>query len=311
VRTAFIEELVRAAAVDQRIWLLTGDLGFSVLEPFSDRYPDRFINVGVAEQNMVGIAAGLAMTGKLVFLYSIANFSTLRCLEQLRNDVCYHNLPVIAVAVGGGLAYGSLGYSHHAVEDLAIMRSLPNISVVAPGDPHETRAAVKALIALNRPGYLRLGKANEKIVHKIEPTIAPNRVNVLRTGFDVSLVSTGGALTLAMEAADQLNLHRVSAEVLSLPFVAPLSSKAVLDVALRTGKIVTIEEHVSGGLGAAFAERLCNLGIGAQLRTITLQPVSQGCAGSQDYLRKAQGLTVERVVEAAKILAESRQSAAA
>src|SRR5438046_10077781 len=147
MRTSFIETLVQVAERDPRLWLLTVDLGYSVLEKFSTKFPDRYLNAGVAEQNMVGVAAGLAMTGKVVFVYSIANFPTLRCLEQVRNDVCYHNLSVKIVAVGGGVVYGPLGYTHHAVEDLAIMRTLPNITVVAPGDPVEVRLATRALAA--------------------------------------------------------------------------------------------------------------------------------------------------------------------
>jgi transketolase len=306
LRTAFIEELVRTAARDNRVFLLTGDLGFGVVEPFSSRFPEQFINVGVAEQNMVGIAAGLAMTGKIVFVYSIGNFATFRCLEQLRNDVCYHKLPVIAVAVGGGLSYGSLGYSHHAIEDLAIMRSLTNLNVVAPGDPFETIGAVKALVALNGPGYLRLGKANEPTFHSTEPLVGPNRFHVIRAGFDLSLVSIGGALNIAMEAALQLEGVGIQAEVLSLPFLSPLSDSTVFALAARTGKIVTIEENVSGGLGAAVAERLYNLNSGAQLNTVTLGQEPQHLAGSQDYLRKSYGFSVDRIVNVARSMVQAK-----
>src|SRR5437660_421122 len=138
MRTSFIETLCALANEDERIWLLTGDLGYSVLEPYARAFPNRYVNIGVAEQNMAGIAAGLARCGKIVFTYSIANFPTLRCLEQIRNDVCYHGANVKVVAVGGGLAYGALGASHHATEDLAILRSLPGLVVAAPGDPLET-----------------------------------------------------------------------------------------------------------------------------------------------------------------------------
>jgi len=297
MRNAFVEALIQAAEEDPRIWLLTGDLGYSVLEKFADRFPDRFINAGVAEQNMVGVAAGLAMAGKVVFTYSIANFPTLRCLEQIRNDVCYHNLPVIAVAVGGGLAYGSLGYSHHAVEDLAIMRSLPNLAVVAPGDPHETRAAVKALVARGGPGYLRLGKGGEACVHASEPVLAEGEALRLRAGGAVTLVSTGATLPMTMSAAAALAGEGIEAEVLSLPFVSPLCP-SVLGQASR---IVSVEEHGPGGLGGALAEALCDSPV--RLIPITLEGGSCGMAGGQEYLRERQGLTVERIVEAARKLA--------
>jgi transketolase len=309
MRGAFVDRLLSVAADNPRIWLLTGDLGYSVLEPFAERFPDRFVNVGVAEQNMVGVAAGLALASKVVFTYSIANFPTLRCLEQLRNDVAYHNLPVITVAVGGGLTYGSLGYTHHAVEDLAVMRSLPNMAVVAPGDPHETRAAVRSLVDRGGPGYLRLGKANEACVHPVEPTLHPDRYLVLREGTDVTLVATGGVLPMVVEAADILRRQGVSAEAVSLPFVNPLAPATVASLALRTGRLVSVEEHGKGGLGGALAEILCAEDIPARLRPLTLAGDPTGTAGSQEFLRTRQGLTVERIVEAARDLVCRRVAA--
>src|ERR1700674_786827 len=165
MRTAFFTALLEAAGDDPRINLVTADLGFGVVEPFAKRFPDRFLNVGVAEQNMTGIAAGLAMSGKTVFTYSIANFPTLRCLEQIRNDVCYHRADVKVVTVGGGFSYGALGMTHHATEDLAIMRALPEMTVIAPGDPIETVHATRAIASTPGPVYLRLGRAGEAAIH--------------------------------------------------------------------------------------------------------------------------------------------------
>src|SRR5712691_10038528 len=165
MRPAFFRALPELAAADERVNLVVGDLGFGVVEPFVERFPARFFNAGVAEQNMTGIAAGLALSGKTVFTYSIANFPTLRCLEQIRNDVCYHNANVKVVAVGGGFAYGALGMTHHATEDLAIMRALPGMVVVAPGDPLETELATRAIVSHSGPCYLRLGRAGEPKVH--------------------------------------------------------------------------------------------------------------------------------------------------
>jgi len=190
MRTAFIETLCELAEQDERIWLLTGDLGYSVLEQFAERFPDRFVNVGVAEQNMTGVAAGLALCGKIVFTYSIANFPTLRCLEQIRNDVCHHNLNVKIVAVGGGLAYGAQGYTHHAIEDLAVMLALPNMTVIAPGDSVEVRLATRAIVDWPGPCYLRLGRAGERIVHQTEPEFQIGKAIVLQQGSDVTLIST-------------------------------------------------------------------------------------------------------------------------
>src|SRR5437667_1620165 len=165
MRSAFFDTLVRLAEDDERITLVVGDLGFGVIEPFARRFPDRFLNAGVAEQNLTGIAAGMALSGKIVFTYSIANFPTLRCLEQIRNDVCYHEANVKIVAVGGGFAYGALGMTHHATEDLAIMRTLPGMVVVAPGDPVEAELATRAVVRDSRPCYLSLGRAGEPTVH--------------------------------------------------------------------------------------------------------------------------------------------------
>ena len=148
MRTAFIEALCEEAVLDDRIWLLTGDLGYSVLECFAESFPDRYVNVGVSEQNMAGLAAGLAFCGKIVFIYSIGNFPVMRCLEQIRNDTCYHNLNVNIVAVGGGLAYGAAGYTHHAIEDLGVIRTLPNMTIIAPGDPIETKLAIKNILGI-------------------------------------------------------------------------------------------------------------------------------------------------------------------
>ena len=192
MRTAFINTLNELASRDERIWLLCGDLGFSVLEPFAKSFPNRYVNVGVAEQNMTGVAAGLALSGKIVFTYSIANFPVIRCLEQIRNDVCAHNLNVKIVSVGGGFAYGSAGYTHHGTEDLAIMRVLPNMTVLAPGDPVETRLLTVAATEQPGPCYLRLGKAGEPTIHTSEPEITIGKAIILRQGGDGTLISTGG-----------------------------------------------------------------------------------------------------------------------
>lgn len=263
MRTAFIETLTELAEQDERIWLLTADLGYSVLEGFAERFPRRYVNVGVAEQNMTGVAAGLAMCGKIVFTYSIANFPTVRCLEQIRNDVCYHNANVKVVAVGGGLSYGSLGYTHHGVEDLAIMRALPNMAVVAPGDPAETRLATRAVAGWDGPCYLRLGKAGEPAVYDAEPEFQIGRPTLVRGGGrDVTLISTGGALKVAVDAARLLEGRGVSSSVVNLHTLRPIDPEALLSL-VGTPVVATVEEHsVVGGLGSAVAEVLAAAGRG-------------------------------------------------
>ena len=257
MRNTFINTLCELAEEDERIWLLTGDLGFSVLEHFVNRFPGRYVNVGVAEQNMTGVAAGLAMSGKIVFTYSIANFPTLRCLEQIRNDVCYHQLDVKIVAVGGGLAYGSSGYTHHAIEDLAVMRAMPNMKVVAPGDPFEAREVTRAVAHESGPCYLRLGKAGEPYVHQRPPAFSIGRAIQVREGFDAAVLSTGGMLQTAVEAAEVCARQGRSVAVYSVPWIKPLDVALLRELVGRFALLVTVEEaRSSGGLGGAVAELL-------------------------------------------------------
>jgi transketolase len=257
VRTAFIETLCQLAEKDERIWLLTGDLGYNVLERFRDRFPSRFVNMGVAEQNMIGVATGLALSGKTAFAYSIGNFAFARCLENIRNDVCYHNANVKIVAVGGGLAYGALGYTHHAVEDLAVMRALPNITVLAPGDPVETQLATQVVANQSGPFYLRLGRADDPIVHKEAPDFKIGRPIVVRDGTDVTLVSTGGALKKVVDIADLLEQRGIAACVISMHTLKPIDSELLQSYLVKTPVVVTIEEHtVFGGVGSVVAEVL-------------------------------------------------------
>ncbi len=298
MRTAFIETLTRLAGRDRRIVLVVGDLGFGVVGEFARRFPDRFINAGVAEQNMTGLAAGMALCGKVVFTYSIANFPTLRCLEQIRNDVCYHEANVKIVSVGGGLGYGALGMSHHATEDLAILRSLPGLTVIAPGDPRETECAVEAAARASGPCYLRLGRADEPIVHGERPDFAIGKALLVREGADLTLIATGGMLAVAASAAETLARDGTSARVLSMHTIKPLDARAILDSARRTRVVVTLEEHsVLGGLGGAVAEVLAESGLSRiTFRRIGLPSEYAKAVGDQAYLRRLHGLDEAGVV---------------
>jgi transketolase len=298
MRTAFIEALCAVAERDERVWLLTADLGFSVLEAFRDRFPGRYVNVGVAEQNMMGVAAGLARCGKVVFAYSIANFPTLRCLEQIRNDVGYHECDVKVVAVGGGFTYGSQGYTHHGVEDLAVLRCLPGMTVVAPGDPVEARLATQALAARPGPCYLRLGKANEPVVHPAPPPFEVGKAILVRPGRDVTLVSTGAMLKDTLTAADRLHAAGVEARVLSMHTLKPLDAEAVVRAARETGGLVTVEEHsVTGGLGSAVADVLASSGAQAGFfRKYGVPDAVYHRVGSQGYMRGLCGDLYESVL---------------
>lgn len=261
MRNSFIRTLMELADTDPRIFLITGDLGYSVLEPFALKHPDRFLNAGVAEQNMTGIAAGLSMTGRIAVTYSIGNFPILRCLEQVRNDACYHRLDVKIVSVGGGLAYGPLGYTHHCVEDLAILRALPGMTVFAPGDPVEVALCTRAMIERKGPCYLRLGKAGEPVLHAQAPSLDIGSPLKLRTGKDILLLSTGGSLALASGVSDLLSQHGVQAAVWSCPTVKPLAEAPLTQAAKTYSAIFTVEEHrAAGGFGSAVAEILCDAG---------------------------------------------------
>jgi transketolase len=302
-----VDSLFEAAALDQRICLVVGDLGYSVVEKFASAYPRQFVNAGVAEQNMTALAAGMALSGKIVFTYSIANFPTLRPLEQIRNDVCYHNANVKVVSVGGGLAYGSLGMTHHGTEDLAIMRALPEMTVVAPGDPIEARLATRAIIKQDGPCYLRLGKTGEPNVHAADPDFRLGRAITLREGSDLTMISTGAMLSTAVAAADLLVARGLSVRVLSMHTVSPLDVEAVTDAAVQTRYVVTLEEHsIIGGLGGAVAEVMSELHPGhAQLKRIGLRHAFNQIVGDQAYLRSLHGLDLEAVVKTVEGVVEA------
>jgi transketolase len=297
MRTSFIETLCALAAADPRVTLICGDLGFSVLEPFAEAFPNQYLNAGVAEQNMTGVAAGMAMAGRVVFTYSIANFPVMRCYEQIRNDVCYHGLNVKVVSVGGGLAYGAQGYTHHGVEDLAVMRVLPGMTVFAPGDPVETRLVTRAALETPGPCYIRLGKAGEHDVHPFEPDFKVGRAILVREGSDATLISTGGMLETVMAASAVLHRGGLDTRVLSMPCVAPLDRHAVMTAARETGLVVTVEEHGVGGLASAVAEVLAVEGGPARLLPLRLPREACYLADDQASLRAARGLSVDAIAK--------------
>jgi len=309
MRTAFIQTLIKLARDDKRIWLLVGDLGFSVVEPFSEEFSDRYVNMGVAEQNLTGIAAGLALSGKIVFTYSIANFPTLRCLEQIRNDVCYHNANVKIVVVGGGLAYGALGMTHHATEDLAIMRALPNMTVVAPGDPSEATLATQAVVNKDGPCYLRLGKAGEPVVHEGTPEFQIGKAITVRDGNDITLISTGGMLYNTLQAAEELTEQNIRSRVLSMHTIKPIDAAAILAAGRETTAILTVEEHsINGGLGSAVAEVLSESdGLQTSFSRLGIPDSFSSHVGTQEYLRELYSLSIKGIVKKAQQLSgESR-----
>lgn len=294
MRNAFIEELVALAAENPQIALVVGDLGYSVVEPFADRFPDRFINAGVAEQNMTGLAAGMASEGYHVFTYSIANFPSFRCAEQIRNDIDYHKLAVTVVAVGGGLAYGALGYSHHAVQDYALVRSFPNMTIASPGDPHEVRACLGWLVANPGPSYLRLGKTGEACFHAAVPKISPGSwVPISVTESTEVLLSTGAALGIAMERQRKIP-EEIRPSVYSLPLWG-MSSKARQKTQLeRHTDVTTIEDHLQdGGFGSWLLESAADSpSLLQRIHVHSLDSRVCGTVGSQVMLNSWGGLGV-------------------
>jgi transketolase len=299
MRTAFIKELFELAKLDERIVLIVGDLGFGVVTPFMEQLPRQFLNAGVAEQNMTGMAVGMALSGKITLTYSIANFPTLRCLEQVRNDICYHNANVKVVSVGGGFTYGAMGATHHAIEDLAVMRAIPGLVIVAPGDPIEARAATRAIIAHQGPCYVRLGKAGEPVVHSTAIDFELGKAICMREGQDATLISIGGILQNAVRAAERLAQEGIETRLLSMHTLKPLDIEAVLAAARETQAIFTIEEHsILGGLGTAVAEVLAEAeGIKAPLKRIGVPPAFSPHIGSQEYMQQCHGLTDEAITK--------------
>jgi transketolase len=305
LRTAFLRTLMELAERDERINLLVGDLGFGLVEPFATRFPKRFLNVGVAEQNLAGIAAGMAMCGKIVFTYSIANFPTLRCVEHIRNDICHHHADVKIVSGGCGLSYGALGVTHHATEDIAVMRAVPEMTVVAPGDPLETSLATHALVERSGPAYLRLGKAAEPSVY-VDDNISfeLGKATVVRDGHDLTLIATGSMLSSAVQVADRLLLHGICARVLSMHTVKPLDTEAVLAAARETPVVVALEEHsIVGGLGSAVAEVLAeSCDSSPVFRRIGIPNIFVHEIGNQEHLKALFGLGTDGILKTVGLL---------
>jgi transketolase len=297
MRDAFATKICELAAQDERIWLLTGDLGHHVLEKFAECFPNRYINVGVAEQNMSGVATGLALCGKIVFTYSLPTFLLFRSLEQIRNDIAYHNVNVKLVGIGGGVSYGALGYTHFGVEDVAITRILPNMAVVSPGDPIETRLATQAVVDWQGPCYLRLGKSQAPIVHHTDPDFKIGKAILVREGVDVTLIGTGSALPDVVQAAELLANQHISAEVLSMPTVKPLDEERLLQAINTTRLLCVVEEHGEiGGLADAVARCLVDNQHGWATLFMTLNVnniLKDKLVGSQTYLKSQAGISPE------------------
>lgn len=294
MRNTFAKDLVNLARTDKSIFLLTGDLGFSVLEPFATEFPDRFLNIGIAEQNMTGVAAGLAKEGYTVFTYSIGNFPTLRCMEQIRYDVCYHNLNVKIIAVGAGYAYGPLGVSHHTTEDIGMLRSIPNLTVTSPSDPLEVSAITKRFVEQKGPGYMRLNKTGESALHSAVPDLSGNEPLRLHAGSKKLILGTGAIIQDAIKVAKNQGW-----ELWSFPIVSPMGDNWVSNQLLNFDEIITIEEHqLNAGFGSAIIEKISDafhsgkISSFPKIRRVGIPNIFLGHSGSQEYLRNEAKLSL-------------------
>ena len=297
MRDKFFNVLCECAHFDRNIILVTGDLGFGVLDQFISNVPLQFINAGVAEQNMTGMAVGLALEGKIVFTYSIANFPTFRCLEQIRNDVLYHNACVNIVAVGGGLSYGALGMSHHAIEDIAVIGALPGIRVFAPCDDVETNAIVRYMISDPAPTYLRIDKS--KVSDGASEPPIPGQLRRLRFGSNVAIIGYGGIVVEALRAAAILEREGIFCSVYSSHTLKPFDRCGLIEIVRTHDALITIEEHVpSGGLGSIVSDIFSSEGEYPK-RMLKMCPPDKysSTVGSQEYLRHCYSLDSVSIVE--------------
>lgn len=299
MRNTFVSTLIDIAKNNKDIELITGDLGFGVLKPYWEAIPDQFTNAGIAEQNMTTVAAGMALEGKTVFTYSIGNFPTIRCLEQIRNDCAYHNANVKIVCVGGGFVYGSLGMSHHATEDIALLRALPDVVVMAPGDLVEAECATRAIAEYPGVCYLRLGRGGEKRIHDHIDNFQIGKAIKIQDGKRVAIFSTGAIFEEVQGAYDILKKQGLDPIVYTFPTIKPIDQEVIEQMAEECELIVTCEEHnIVGGFGSAVAEvmaeskhknaRLVRIGLNDQYCTIV---------GNQNYLRNYYGMSAEKIAE--------------
>lgn len=296
MRNAFADEITRLAQQDERIVLLSGDIGNKLFDKFKDVDESRFYNCGVAEANMMGVAAGMALSGLRPVIYTITPFTTTRCFEQIRVDACYHKAPVIIVGTGSGLSYAELGPTHHSLEDIAILRTLPGLQVMAPCDTTELRLGLRCAVKESGPVYIRIGKKGEPAIHSGTPDLRIGKAIVVREGTDVSMLATGTIMPEVLKAADILGVRGISCEVVSFHTVKPLDSEHLTLASKRVKLLATIEEHsLIGGLGSAVAEWRAVMNSATPLISIGTPDEFMHEVGTQEYARHKYGLTPENI----------------
>jgi len=288
---------------DKSIYFLTGDLGYSVLEDIEKEFQSRFINVGIAEQNLIGIASGLALSGKKVYVYSIIPFITMRCFEQIRNDICYHNLNVTILGVGAGLSYGILWPTHFALEDIAILNVLPNMTIFSPCDETEAILGIKELYKLQRPCYFRIGKKQEPIIYKNSFNLKIGKGNVITEGSDIVIFSSGPIVSEVIKAVDILRIKKINASLVDIHTIKPIDYEIIIEKAKNKKMIFTVEEHYKiGGLGSIISQILVSEKNSQQVISIGIDNKFIKDVGSQNYLREKFGLSGDKI---ASIIVES------
>lgn len=295
MRNHLINRIEAIAKRDDRIIMMTGDLGFGVLDNFQTVFPSRYINVGIAEQNMSAVAAGLALEGNIVFTYSIGNFSTLRCIEQIRNDVCYHNANVKILSVGCGFSYGKLGITHHSTEDIAMMRALPNMRVYVPCDYISAEKIVDIIYKIDGPCYVHLEKAGEKRILPEDLFVDITKLQCLQKGERIAVICLG---TIANEALDASKRLEKAISVYAALSIKPFDRETILLLAKENEYIITLEEqNIYGGLGGVVAEILATAGTSCKLIRMGLKDQFASVVGDQQYLRKIYELDSEAIVK--------------
>jgi transketolase len=297
MRAPFIRSLVELAEQDPRIVLLTGDLGYLSIEPFVDRFPERFVNMGVAEQNMVGVATGLAEAGYIPFVYSIASFAVLRPYEFIRNGPAYHQLPVRLIGIGGGFEYGHDGISHYALEDIGVLRIQPGVMVVVPADYEQAQSALRATYQLNLPVYYRLSKDDKTIIPGLNGRFSATEIQLIREGEDYLILSTGIITREVVQAAAQLDQAGIHTAVGVAACLNPPPVDSLLAVLRNYTRVMTVESHyLNGGLGSLVAEVVADHGLGCQVERIAVRQMPDGRTGSQNFMQGLAGLNSEAIV---------------
>ncbi len=295
MRVTFAQTLLNEAKKNKRIFLLTGDLGFSVFEDFIKYRPQQYVNMGIAEANMTGVAAGLATEGKIPFIYSIIPFITMRNFEQIRNDVCYQNLNVKIIGVGAGFSYGPYGHTHHALEDIGILRTLPNLTIFSPADSLETYFSVQKALSIKGPVYIRLSREN-KLIHKSKISPSIKKGAIIKKGKDGVIFATGSMVDTALQTSALLERNKIELEIVSMLKLKPIDNKQIIEYVKRGKAIFTIEEHFkTGGLGSIISEIIAESGYRVVFKRFAIPDRFTKFVGKREDLLKESGLNEQEI----------------